>query len=215
MSDKITINAVKRSDLGKGASRRLRRNDGLMPAVLYGAGEPAQALSIPHKDMLKLTENEAFFSSVLNLEIDGQATTTVIKDLQRHPAKPIIMHADFQRVDMKKKIHMHVPLHFINEDTCYGVKTEGGRIQHNLTDVEVDCLPGDLPEFIEVDMIELKVGEILHISDLKLPEGVTSVALQYGEDHDLPVASIAAAKAESEDEADAATDEEGTTGEEE
>ena len=190
MSDTIVLNASARNDLGKGASRRLRRNADLMPAVLYGAGEPALTLSIEHKDMLKATENEAFFASVLNIDLNGEVVPAIIKDLQRHPAKQIIMHADFQRIDMEKKIHMHVPLHFLNEEQCHGVKVEGGRVQHNLVEIEVSCLPGDLPEFIEVDMIEVKVGDIVHISDIKLPEGAESVALQYGEDHDLPVASI-------------------------
>ena len=217
MSDTIVLKATARNDLGKGASRRLRRNADLMPAVLYGAGESARPLSIPHKNMLKATENEAFFASVLNLDLDGEMVPAIIKDLQRHPAKQLIMHADFQRVDMKKKIHMHVPLHFLNEDQCYGVKVEGGRVQHNLVEVEVSCLPGDLPEFIEVDMLEVKVGDILHLSDLKLPAGVESVALQYGEDHDLPLASLTMPKGnDGADEQETSSDaDEGTEGEEE
>lgn len=194
MSDKIVINAKAREDLGKGASRRLRRNADEMPAILYGAGEDPQNLSIAHRDMLKLVENEAFFSSVLDVHIDGKSTPAVLKDMQRHPAKAIIMHADFQRVDMKKKLHISVPLHFINEESCVGVKMGGGRIQHALTELEISCLPSNLPEYIEVDMAEAELGTIVHISDLALPEGVESVALSHGADHDNPVASVVAPK---------------------
>jgi large subunit ribosomal protein L25 len=200
MSDNITITAITRNDLGKGASRRLRRNAKLMPAVLYGAGEAAQSLSIAHKAMVKATENEAFFSSVLNIDLNGKIVPAIIKDLQRHPARAAsILHADFQRIDMKKKIQMHIPLHFINEEQSHGVKVEGGRVQHNLVEVEISCLPSDLPEFIDVDMLEVKVGDIVHISDLQLPDGVESVALQYGSDHDLPIASLTIPKGSEED----------------
>ena len=200
MSEHITINASVRTDLGKGASRRLRRIEGLIPSVMYGNGEPAQSLSVPHKDILKAADNEAFFSSIIDLNIDGAVSPVLLKDLQRHPAKPSILHADFQRVDMAKEIHVHVPLHFINEEQCHGVKMEGGRIQHNLIEIEISCLPGKLPEYIDVDMTDVSIGDILHISDLTLPEGVASLALSHGEDHDLPIVSIAANKGEDTDE---------------
>ncbi len=194
MSDNIVINAKVRNDLGKGASRRLRRNADMMPAILYGAGSEPQSLMVAHREMIKAVENEALFSSILDINVDGKTVQAILKDLQRHPARAIIMHADFLRVDQSVKIHVNVPLHFINEELSPGVKMEGGRVQHNMVEVEVSCLPGKLPEYIEVDMLESNLGDIIHISDLNMPEGVESVALSHGEDHDLPVASIAAPK---------------------
>jgi large subunit ribosomal protein L25 len=190
MSESFVVEAEPRTDLGKGASRRLRRSADLVPAIIYGGTEEPQAVAIAHKDLVKATENEAFFSSVLDIAISGKVVQAIIKDLQRHPARPLILHADFQRVDMKRKINMHVPLHFLNEEQCPGVKLEGGRIQHNVVEVEVSCLPADLPEYIEVDMLHLHLGDIIHLSDLALPEGVESVALMHGPEHDLPVASL-------------------------
>ena len=194
MSNNIVINAKVRNDLGKGASRRLRRQAGMMPAILYGGKDEAQSLMVLHREMIKTAENEALFSSVLDINIEGTVVQAILKDLQRHPAKPAIMHADFMRVDRSKKLQVHVPLHFINEEHSPGVKLEGGHVQHNMVEVEVSCLPDDLPEYIEVDMLEAKLGDIVHISDLNLPDGVESVALSHGEDHDLPVASLAAPK---------------------
>ena len=203
MSTHITINATARADVGKGASRRLRRSADLVPAIIYGGTEAPQAVAIPHKDIMKATENEAFFSSVLDIAISGKVVQAIIKDLQRHPARPLIMHADFQRVDMKRKIHMHVPLHFMNEEQCPGVKLEGGRIQHNVVEIEVSCLPANLPEYIEIDMAHLHLGDIIHLSDIALPEGVESVALLHGPEHDLPVASLFSPRGSEEGEAPA------------
>lgn len=216
MSDTIVINAKVRTDLGKGASRRLRRNADMMPAILYGGKDEPQSLMVAHRDMIKAVENEALFSSILDINVDGSVVQAILKDLQRHPAKAIIMHADFLRVDANKKLQVNVPLHFINEEACHGVKMGGGRVQHNMVEVEVSCLPADLPEFIEVDMLDVDLGQIIHISDLKLPEGVESVALSHGADHDLPVASVAAPKGGDvdEEEAAAADGEEGAEGEE-
>jgi large subunit ribosomal protein L25 len=219
MSDNIVIQATTRTDLGKGASRRLRRISGLMPAIIYGGKSKPESISIPHKDMIKAAENEALFSSVIDVDVEGKISHVIIKDLQRHPAKQIIQHVDFLRVDMKKALTVHVPLHFINEDKCHGVKMEGGRVQHSMVEIEVSCLPKDLPEYIEVDMIEATLGAIIHISDIILPKGVESVALSHGEDHDLPVASIVAPKGGDEEiddaPAEAAGDEEATEGGEE
>jgi large subunit ribosomal protein L25 len=200
MSDNIVINAKVRNDLGKGASRRLRRNAEMMPAILYGGKDEPQSLMVLHREMAKAAENEALYSSILDINVDGTVVQGILKDLQRHPARPIILHADFLRVDRNKKIQVHVPLHFINEEQSPGVKMEGARVQHNMVEVEVSCLPDDLPEYIEVDMLEAKLGDIVHISDLELPQGVDSVALSHGEDHDLPVASLAAPKGAEEEE---------------
>lgn len=191
MSDKITLAAELREDQGKGASRRLRRLEGKVPAIIYGEGEP-QAVSLLHKELWKAQESEAFYSSILDLEVAGKAEPVIVKDLQRHPAKDIILHADFQRIDLTKEIQVYVPLHFINEDICKGVKIGSGNIAHLKTSVEVACLPTALPEYIEVDMAELDLGDILHISDLTLPEGVSSVALAH--DHDLAIAQVNAPK---------------------
>ncbi|HAN26567.1 MAG TPA: 50S ribosomal protein L25, partial [Haliea salexigens] len=153
-----------------------------------------QPLSIIRKDLEKSLENEAFFSHVLIININGKKEKAILKDLQRHPARNSVTHADFMRVSEKVAIKVHVPIHFLNEKTCHGVKVQGGMIQHQATDIEVLCLPSDIPEFIEVDMAEVKTGDIIHLSDIALPSGVTSVALSLGEDHDLAVASVVAPK---------------------
>ena len=196
-NEDFTLNCTVRTDLGKGASRRLRRLDNNIPAVLYGAGEDPMSLTIAHKDILKATLNEAFFSHIITLKIGSKKQKAVIKALQRHPAKPFILHADFLRVSDKQAITVKVPLHFLNEEKCVGVKLGGGSILKTLNEIEVSCLPGDLPEFIEVDMLEVDIGDAIHLSDIALPKGVTSVALSHGEDSDLSVATVAAPKTES------------------
>ncbi|GMG86540.1 50S ribosomal protein L25/general stress protein Ctc [Biformimicrobium ophioploci] len=208
MSD-FTVIAKLRSDEGKGASRRLRRLEGLVPAVVYGGKADPVSISLVHKDLVKQLENDAFYASVINLDIDGKTETVILRDLQRHPAKAVILHADFQRVSANTKVHVKVPLHFINEDVCAGVKA-GGVVQHTLTELDVVAPASKLPEFIEVDMAGVELDGNLHISDLKLPEGVESTDLSH--DHDLVVASIhkprAAVEAEAEGE-EAAEGEEG------
>src|SRR5690606_15399359 len=186
----FTLNAELRADAGKGASRRLRREGQKVPAIVYGGEAAPQNISIPHKDLLKQLENEAFYSSIVKLNVDGKTQDVIIKDLQRHPAKKLILHADFMRVSSTKKLHTRVPLHFVNEDICVGVKMQGGSIAHNLTELDISCLPGDLPEFIEVDLAEVQAGQIVHISNLTLPKGVESVDLAHGADHDLPVVTV-------------------------
>ncbi|WOJ95016.1 50S ribosomal protein L25/general stress protein Ctc [Congregibacter variabilis] len=192
MSEKLAIAATVRSDLGKGASRRLRRSVDHIPAIIYGAGKDPAPLTIIRKDLEKALENEAFFSQVIDVSVDGDVQPAILKDLQRHPARNDVMHADFLRVDAKVAIKVSVPLHFINEEKCHGVKIEGGIIEHMLTELEVLCLPGLIPEYIEVDMENVTTADILHISDLKLPEGVVSTALELGEDHDMAVTSVSA-----------------------
>jgi large subunit ribosomal protein L25 len=188
----FALNANVRSDLGKGASRRLRRNESLVPAVIYGGEKPAQSISILAKELAKLLENEAAFSHVLALSVDGTAENVVIKALQRHPAKGYVMHADFVRVVAGQKLSAHVPLHFTNEASSVGVKQQGGEVSHTISEVEVSCQPQDLPEFIEVDLAKVEVGQIVHLSDLKLPKGVELVALAHG--NDLAVANIHASR---------------------
>ena len=190
MSEEFELNCSVRTDLGKGASRRLRRLNESIPAVLYGGKKGSVALTIAHKDIAKATANEAFFSNIITLKIDSKKEPVIIKALQRHPAKPLILHADFQRVDMKQELQVRIPIHFINEDKCIGVKLGGGSVRHTLNEIEIICLPKDLPEYIEVDMLEVEVGQSVHLSDVIFPEGVRSVALSLGEESDLNVASV-------------------------
>jgi len=194
MSKKFVIEASSRADLGKGASRRLRRLNDAIPAIIYGGDKAPANISLDHGKLLHSVENEAFFTSILTLNVDGVAESVIVKDLQRHPAKPRILHADFQRVSADHVIHVKVPLHFINEATAVGVKTGGGKVMHLMTELEITCLPNDLPEFIEVDVKSLNVGDSLHIADLTLPAGVTSVALTHGESGNLAVVSISVIK---------------------
>ena len=211
MSDMFELSAELREDKGKGASRRLRRLADQIPAIIYGGNKDPQPLTMIRKDLEKALENEAFFSHVLTIKVGGDTQKAILKDLQRHPARDRVMHADFLRVDENTAVKVNVPIHFVNEEKSHGVKMEGGIIQHQVTDIEVSCLPGDIPEYIEVDMLEVKVGDIIHLSDIALPEGVTSVALALGEDHDLAVASIIAPRgsAEADEELEAAADEAG------
>ncbi len=197
MTVEFALNAEVRSDLGKGASRRLRRNVAMVPAVIYGGEKAPQSISLLAKELAKLLENEAAFSHVLTLDVAGTKESVLIKALQRHPAKGFVLHADFQRVVAGQKLTAHVPLHFLNEATSVGVKQQGGEVSHTLVEVEVSCLPKDLPEFIEVDMAAVEVGQTLHLSDLKLPKGVELVALAHG--NDLAVSNIHASRVKAED----------------
>ena len=206
MSDQFEVRAELREDMGKGASRRLRRHADKVPAIIYGGGKDPQALTLIRKDLEKSLENEAFYSHILEVNVAGDVQKAILKDLQRHPAKDVVMHADFLRVSDKVAIKVNVPIHFLNEASCHGVKMEGGIIQHQATDIEVSCLPADIPEYIEVDMADVHTGQIVHLSDVTLPEGVTSVALALGEDHDLAIASVIAPKGGSVDEEAAVED---------
>jgi len=177
----IEINAIKRDTQGTGASRRLRRA-GRVPGVVYGNNVAAQAIDLNHKDLYFGLKNEAFHSSVLTLNLGGLKESVLLRDFQMHPYKPLVLHIDFQRVDAAQKIHMKVPLHFINSEIAPGVKLSGGMVSHLITEAEVQCLPGVLPEFIEVDLSKLESGQTVHLSDLVLPEGVEFSALTRGED---------------------------------
>ena len=193
MSISFELAASIRKDLGKSATRRLRRQE-MVPAVIYGAGKEPVSITLGHNQLLHSTENEAFFSHILSIDVDGKKEKVIIKALQRHPAKSILMHADFLRVSMKEKLKVHVPLHFIGEDEAPGSK-QGGVVTHDLVDIEIQCLPGDLPEYIEVDVSALEIGDSLHLSDIKLPKGMEIVALGQGDDHDLQVVAIQANRA--------------------
>ncbi|MGV6475873.1 50S ribosomal protein L25/general stress protein Ctc [Azotobacter vinelandii] len=192
----FALNAEVRSDLGKGASRRLRRNAAQVPAVIYGGDKEPQSISILAKDITKLIEDEAAFSHVITLNIAGATETVLIKALQRHPSKTAVMHADFLRVVADHKLSAVVPLHFVNAETSVGVKQQGGEVSHVISEVEVSCLPKDLPEFIEVDLAQVEVGQIVHLSNLSVPAGVELVALAHG--NDLAVANIHASRVKEE-----------------
>ena len=189
MSLDFTLNAELRSGQGKSASRRLRRT-GKVPAVIYGGGEDPVSITLDHDSVMHNLEQEAFYSHVLTVDVAGKSQRAILRDLQRHPYKPTILHLDLLRVREDTAINVHVPLHFLNEDICHGVKMEGGAISHNMVEVEVSCLPKDLPEFIEVDTAEIKLNEALHLSDIKVPEGVTIIELAHGEGHDHVVVSV-------------------------
>jgi len=208
MSISFNIEAEVRTDLGKGASRRLRHAE-KFPAVIYGAGRDPVSLTLDHKKFMHNLENEAFYSHILTLNVGGKEEQVVLKDLQRHPAKIAVMHADFLRVSAKEKLHMNIPLHFINADECPGAK-EGGLVTHSMTEVEIACLPGDLPEFLEVDVSSLELDHSLHMSDITLPAGVEIVELIHGEGHDQPIAACHMTRgAKDDDAAEAAPEAEG------
>lgn len=186
----FVLEAATRANAGKGASRRLRRLAAQVPAIIYGGKKEPQNVSVSHNELLKHLEHESFYSHIISLNVDGKAQDVILKDLQRHPSKPVVLHADFLRIDKSTKVHTHVPLHFINEAVSKAVKIQGGKVVHNLTQLDIVCLPHNLPEFIEVDLIDTEIGQIIHISDLKLPSGVTSADLLKGESHNLAVATI-------------------------
>ncbi len=210
------VNAELRDDLGKGASRRLRRTNRI-PGIIYGAGRDPRAVSVEHHKVLKFIEDEAFFTSILELSADGgKRQKVILRDMQRHPSKPIIMHMDFQRISDDEELHMNIPLHFLNEDDSPAAKTAGIIIAHQITEVEVACLPANLPEYIEIDIVDFKEGDIVRLSDIKLPEGVTLTAFSHGDEaeHDEVVIStthvVAIATEESTEEAVETTEEEKT-----
>lgn len=192
MVGSFVFDAELRTDTGKGDARRLRRA-GKVPAVLYGGNADPIGLVLEHNKVVKSLESEAVYSHVLTVKVSGREERAILKGLQRHPSKPIIMHMDFQRVSRGERIRVHVPLHFVNQDISVGVK-KGGVVTHNLVDVEVACTPDQLPEYIEVDLAHVDVGQSVHLSDLKVPEGVEILALAHGPEHDLPVAAIQSGK---------------------
>ena len=189
------VNAEVREDAGKGASRRLRRA-GMVPAIVYGGDKPPKSIQIEHRVVLALAKNEWFFSSVLDLTVDGETDKVLLRDWQKHPFKQLMMHMDFQRIRAGEELHTSIPLHFIGQEKSPAGKTSGVVVSHNITEVEVACLPEALPEYIEVDLSTIDQGDIIHLSELNLPEGVEIAALRHGEDHDLPVVTVHAVKIE-------------------
>ncbi len=204
---KIEVSADKRTLQGKGASRRLR-GSGKVPGIIYGGDSEPQSIELDHNDMFYKLKMEAFHASILTLNVEGSKEQVLLRDVQMHPYKQLVLHVDFQRVDQKKKIHMKVPLHFINAEVAPGVKTAGGIVSHVLTEVDISCLPKDLPEFITVDLVDLEAGHTLHLSDLVIPENVEISALIKGDDQ--AVAAIVIPRAVLSEEAATETEEEPT-----
>jgi large subunit ribosomal protein L25 len=195
------IIAKSRTLEGTGASRRLRKAGGL-PGVVYGGGQEAVSIELDHNALYYVLQEEAFHSSIINLLLDDKKQNVLVRDVQYHPWKQRVLHIDFQRVSADEKIHMRIPLHFLNQETAPGVKLAGGSVNHVLNEVEISCLPKQLPEFIEVDLGAMEVGQTLHLSDIKVAKGIELVALSRGED--LAVVSIAGSRGGS-DEAAAAS----------
>lgn len=190
MKHDYTLTAVVRTELGKGASRRLRRANERVAAIIYGGEAEPMPIAINKPALYKAIEEESFYSSVVTINVDGKQEKVVVRDLQRHPFKPLITHADFLRVNANEEITLTVQLHIINEDICKGVKADGGELRLQNSDIEISCLPKDIPDHLEVDVADLGVGETIHLSDLKLPAGVKAVELAHGEDHDQPLVSV-------------------------
>jgi len=181
MSDNISLNVVPRSDSGKGASRRLR-HQGLVPAIIYGGKFDPVQISIDQNVFLHELDKETIYTQVVDLKMDGKTQEVILRDLQRHPYKNKVLHADFFRIDKNTPIKVVVPIHVANAEECVGVKLDGGLMTQIITEIEIIALPKDLPEYLEIDALELHLGEILHLTDIKMPEGVEIVALTYLED---------------------------------
>ena len=192
MAKKVDLIAEYREDTGKGASRRLRRA-GKVPAIVYGAGRPPRAVTFERDVLMHQMENEAFFSSVLNVKVGKNKRQCILKDVQMHPAKRLALHLDLQRIVEDEAIRMTVPIHFLNEDVAAGVKQSGGTVSHMITEIEVTCLPADLPEYLDIDVGDMELDETLYLADLKLPEGVAIPELT--EDNNPGVVSIHIVKA--------------------
>jgi len=189
MSDSFELNVELRDDMGKGASRRLRRLEDKIPGIVYGGGKKPQPITISHPEIIKHLEDEAFYSHILTLKAGKKTEKVILKDLQRHPYKPKVTHADFMRIKAGEKLTTSVPVHYLNEESCPGVKA-GGVVNHAYTTIEISCLPKNLPEYLEVDLADLEMDQVVHLSDIKLPTGVEIVELTHGEAHDHAIVTI-------------------------
>lgn len=189
MEQQFEITAQSRTQSNSNANRRMRKA-GQVPAVVYGGGRPPVLLAVNHNELIRHLENEAFYSHILTLKAEGKKDKVILRNIQRHPSKARVLHIDFFRVSEDQQIKVHVPLHFINEDICCGVKEQGGIISHMQTDVEVACLPKDLPEYLEVDVADLSLGHSLHLSDLKLSAGISLTALSQSDANDYALVSV-------------------------
>ncbi len=200
MSNLFEFVATSRKKPGTSAARAVRRQ-GNVPGVIYGGDRGTVMVALNHNEVVKHLENEAVYSHVLDIIIDGNSEKAILKGLQRHPAKPQILHIDFMRINETELLKIHVPLHFINESTSVGVR-KGGVATHSRVEIEISCLPAVLPEYLEVDLAHLDLGESVHLSQISLPAGIEIIELTHGEEHDLAVASIIASRVLSEDDND-------------
>lgn len=200
MANVLNLTAELRDGRGRGASRRLRRH-GKVPAILYGGGKDPVSVSFDQNDLMHKMDQEAFYSSILTVKVGDRSQAAIVKDVQRHPAKPQVLHIDLQRIVETEKIKMRVPLHFTGEEDCIGVKDQGGVISHIENDVEVACLPRDLPEYLEIDVSELELDNSLRLSDITTPEGVELTTLALGEEYDQPIVAVHRPRSEAELEA--------------
>ena len=205
MKQNFTVIAETRADEGKGASRRLRR-EGKVPAVLYGGKDKAQSIAVSHNEVWKSLKVEAFYSHILTLTLDGQSQQVVLKALQRHPVDETLIHIDFQRILADQVLRRAVPLHFKGADVAPGVKIGGGIVEHHLNQVDVECLPKDLPEYLEIDLSGLELNDVVHLSQIKLPEGVSLAELKHGNDQSVVVIHLPRAAKEEEAAAPAAAE---------
>ena len=196
MAISFELSAEPRTETGKGASRRLR-HAGKVPAIMYGGGKDPESLTLSHNEVLRNLANEAFYSHILTIKSGGSETSAILRDLQRHPSRPVIMHMDLQRINASEKLKTQSPVHILGEDNCAAVKA-GGLVSHDLTEVAIECFPKDLPEYLEIDISDMEVGDVKHLSDMKVPEGVTLSDLVR--ENDLAVVSIHAKRAEVEEE---------------
>lgn len=204
------LNGEPRDGGGRAASRRLRRS-GRVPAVVYGAGKPPSAITLDFDLLNRQIAQESFYTSILTVKLGSESDSVIVKEVQRHPSRGWVLHLDFQRIVADEEITLHVPLHFVGEEAAKGVKEQGGVVEHMVTDIEVSCLPRDLPEYIEVDVSALELNDVYHLSQLTLPPGVSSVALAH--DHDPAIVGISLPRREEEEEAEAAEGEEIAAGE--
>ena len=198
MAKTHAITVEKRNDEGKGASRRLRRA-GFVPAIVYGGELQPVSIQIQHKDVWHASQNEWFYAAILDLDLGGDVQRVLLRDMQRHPFKQLVLHLDFQRVNENEAIRVRVPLHFLNEEASTAGKTSGVVIMHELTDIEISCLPKNLPEAIEIDLSELQIGQIIHLSGLKLPTGVEIPELRFGKEYDHAVVVAKEVRGEAEE----------------
>jgi large subunit ribosomal protein L25 len=190
MAKEFDLVADYREDQGKGASRRLR-HEGKVPAIIYGAGRPPRPITFDHNRVIQQLENESFYSSILNVKVGEKSQAAILKDIQRHPSKRLIMHIDLQRIVEDQAIKMNVPIHYVGEDVAPGVREEGGTVTKMLNDVEVTCLPKDLPEYLEVDISAMALNDMLYLTDIKIPQGVEIVGLAQAEEEQAqPIVSI-------------------------
>lgn len=188
---KLELNALSRDTKGTDASRRLRREQEMVPGVIYGGGETNELVMFHSKDVVRLLKQETAYSHRITITSAGGAeVAAILREVQRHPVRGDAIHLDFMRIDENREVKVKIPLHIINADKCPGVKMQGGSVSHSMAEVEVSCLPSLIPDFLEVDVLHLDVRDALHLSDLTMPEGVSLVALLHGDAHDLPIASV-------------------------